>query len=164
MNTFAWVLLVATFLHSLMAGFLFAFAVVVMPGLRLLEDREFLRSFQVTDRVIQNNQPLFMAMWLGSTLSLIIAAVVAVVQLDGIDRALVVSAALASVLLVQVPTITINIPLNNTVQALDLDALDSAAAEKAREEFEPKWNRWNVIRTIVASAILAVLLVTLGRL
>ena len=64
MNILAWALLVATFLGSLMAGFLFAFAAVVMPGISTLGDREFLQSFQVIDRVIQNSQPLFMVMWL----------------------------------------------------------------------------------------------------
>ena len=46
-------LALATFLCSLVAGFLFAFAVVVMPGIRNLGDREFLRAFQEIDGVIQ---------------------------------------------------------------------------------------------------------------
>lgn len=49
----------ATLLCSLVAGFLFSFAIVVMPGISDLNDREFLRAFQVMDRVIQNNQPVF---------------------------------------------------------------------------------------------------------
>ena len=52
-------LIMAAFLTSLVAGFLFSFAVVVMPGIRQLEDRSFIRSFQVMDGIIQNNQPLF---------------------------------------------------------------------------------------------------------
>ena len=44
-------LIVATFLCTLVAGFVFAFAVVVMPGIRTLGDGEFLRAFQVMDRV-----------------------------------------------------------------------------------------------------------------
>jgi uncharacterized membrane protein len=53
-------LILATLLCSLVAGFLFAFAVVVMPGIARLDDASFLRAFQVIDRVIQNNHPLFM--------------------------------------------------------------------------------------------------------
>ena len=164
MNTFAWVLIVATFLCALMAGFLFAFAVVVMPGLKDLGDREFLHSFQVIDRVIQGNQPLFMIMWLGSTLALVVAAVLAIRQQTGLDRTLIVAAALANILLVQLPTMTINIPLNQEVQALDFDTLDADAASQARTSFEPQWNRWNVIRTFVSCGILAILLVVLRRL
>ncbi|GAB5402796.1 MAG: DUF1772 domain-containing protein [Aureliella sp.] len=163
-ETLTWILIVATFLNALMAGFLFAFAVVVMPGLKRLSDHEFLRCFQATDRVIQNNQPLFMAVWLGSTLMLVLAAGLGVIHLDGIDRTLVVLAAMASIFLVQLPTMTINIPLNNKIQALDFDALDDAAIGLARESFESRWNHWNVIRTIVASIILADLLAVLIRL
>lgn len=162
MNAFTCTLMVATFLHALLAGFLFAFSVVVMPGIRNLKDRDYLRSFQAMDRVIQKGQPLFMAMWLGSTVTLIAAAVLAVIQLAGMERALVIAAALASVLLVQLPTMTINIPLNNQVQSLDCDNLDAAAASQAREVFEVRWNRWNVIRTVASCVILALLLVVLG--
>ncbi len=164
MDIFAWVLIVATFLCSLMAGFLFAFAVVVMPGIRNLGDREFLHSFQVIDRVIQGSQPLFMIMWLGSTFALVVAAALTIMHQSGFDRTLVVSAALASVFLVQLPTMTINIPLNQKVQVLDFDTLDGDAASQERKVFESRWNRWNVIRTFVSCVILAVLLVVLRRL
>ena len=163
MNVFAWVLVSATFLCSLMAGFLFAFAVVVMPGIKSLSDREFLHSFQAIDRVIQNSQPLFMLMWLGSTLTLIVAAIFAIKFETGVDRALVVSSALASVFLVQLPTMTINIPLNGTVQAIDFDTLDIDTAKQVRSSFESRWNRWNVIRTVVSCAILASLIIVLLR-
>ncbi|MGB5425029.1 MAG: hypothetical protein WBN03_22880, partial [Desulfobacterales bacterium] len=66
MGIFQAALILATFLCSLVAGFLFAFSVVVMPGIRSLNDREFIRAFQVMDRVIQNNQPIFMLVWIGS--------------------------------------------------------------------------------------------------
>ena len=56
-STFQIVLILATLLCSLVAGFLFAFATVVMPGIKTLNDREFIRAFQVIDGVIQNNQP-----------------------------------------------------------------------------------------------------------
>ena len=164
MTVFVWALMIATFLCALTAGFLFAFAVVVMPGIKDLSDREFLRSFQAIDRVIQNSQPLFMLMWLGSTVVLIVAAVLAIVQQVGEDRMVIATAALASVFLVQLPTMTINIPLNNKVQSIDFDTLDDVAASQAREAFEPRWNRWNVIRTMVSCAILAGLLVVILRL
>ena len=47
MGIFQIVLILATFLCSLAAGLLFAFAIVVMPGIRSLNDREFIRAFQV---------------------------------------------------------------------------------------------------------------------
>ena len=75
-------LILATFLCSLVAGFLFTFAVVVMPGIRSLGDREFIRAFQVMDRVIQNNQPIFMLVWVGSVLVLIATVALGICSVD----------------------------------------------------------------------------------
>ena len=58
-------------LCSLVSGFILTYAIVVMPGLSKLNDKEFIRAFQVTDTVIQNNQPIFMFIWIGSIVSLI---------------------------------------------------------------------------------------------
>ena len=38
---------------SLVTGFIFTYAVVVMPGLSKLNNKEFIRAFQVTDGIIQ---------------------------------------------------------------------------------------------------------------
>lgn len=59
MGIFHLALTLAPFLCSLVAEFLFAFAIVAMPGIRTLNDGEFIRAFQAMDLVIQNNQPIF---------------------------------------------------------------------------------------------------------
>jgi uncharacterized membrane protein len=56
---------------SLVAGFIFTYEIVVMPGLSNLNNRDFLRAFQVTDAIIQNKQPLFMFTWVGSILAVL---------------------------------------------------------------------------------------------
>ena len=78
--------------------------------------------------------------------------------------ALLVAAVLVYLLGVQLPTATINIPLNNSVQALEIDAMDEAALATARREFEARWNRWNSIRTVLACLVSVLLLVLLSRL
>ena len=105
-----------------------------------------------------------MLMWLGSTATLAVAAVLSLNHVSDWQRVLVISAAVASVVGIQLPTMTINIPLNNQVQSLDLESLDEAELEQAREAFEPRWNQWNVRRTVVACAVLVALLVALFRL
>ena len=154
-------LISATFLTSLVAGLLFVFAIVVMPGIKSLNDREFIRAFQVMDGVIQNNQPLFILVWVGSAVALVTAAVFGVGQLAGAARLLLVLAALTYILGVQLPTITINIPLNNKLQTLDVQATNQTAHKTARREFEPRWNRWNSIRTALASLASALLIILL---
>ena len=154
-------LIFATFLSSLVAGLLFVFAIVVMPGIRSLNDREFIRAFQVMDGVIQNNQPLFVLVWAGSVVALVTSAVLGLGQLDGVGRLLIIFAALAYILGVQLPTITINIPLNNKLQTLDVDDMNETTQKTAREEFEPRWNRWNSIRAAIAGLVSALLIILL---
>ncbi|TWT80397.1 hypothetical protein CA13_18130 [Planctomycetes bacterium CA13] len=154
-------LLAAAFLCTLVAGFVLLFAVVVMPGIGTLPDRDFLRSFQAIDKVIQGNQPLFLLTWAGSIVSLVIATALSVWQLDGAIRVIVVVAFGTYLIGVQLPTFTINIPLNNRVQTLELDRLDEATLADERYHFEARWNRWNVTRTVFACIVSVLLLIVL---
>ena len=164
MGFFQIALLVATLLCSLVAGFVFAFAFVVMPGIKSLNDREFIRAFQVMDRVIQNGQPMFVFVWVGSAVVLVASAVLGTAQLDGGERLLMIVATFAYVLGVQVTTMTINVPLNNRLQTLDVDTMDETTRKDARAEFEPRWSRWNSIRTALASLTSVLLMILLSRL
>ena len=163
MEFFATVLMLATFLCSLVAGFLFAFAIVVMPGISSLGNGEFIRAFQVMDRVIQNNQPIFLLVWVGSVLVLILCAIIGIAELAGLDRVLLMIATCKYVFVVQLPTIVVNIPLNNKLQTLDVDAMGDNDLKLARQEFEPRWNRWNVTRTVFACASSILLIFVLFR-
>ena len=161
MTLFPAVLVVATLFCTLVAGFLFAFAAVVMPGISRLEDGDFIRSFRAIDRVIQDKQPAFVLVWVGSALALVAAAAIGVSQLRGGDRLLLIVAAGVYLVGVQWPTLAINIPLNDGLQRLDPDALDPAARKRARSTFEAPWNRWNAIRAgcaCLASLLLLLLL------
>lgn len=157
-------LILATFLCSLVGGFLFAFATVVMPGIRILDDGGFIRTFQVIDGVIQRNQPLFVFVWVGSVVSLIAAAVLGASVLAGADRLLLIAAAFVYVLCVQLPTVIVNIPLNNRLQKLETSTMSESMRGSARENFEPRWNRWNVFRSACASLVTIVLVFLLFRL
>ncbi|WP_457652199.1 anthrone oxygenase family protein [Rhodocaloribacter sp.] len=160
MELFPVALVVATFLCALVAGFLFAFAVVAMPGLSRLGDAAFIRAFQHVDGVIRQNQPLFMLVWVGSVVSLVVAVGLGVEALAGSSRLLLLGAALVYLLGVQLPTFVVNVPLNNRLQTLNAGALDAAALREARRNFEPRWNRWNVFRTALSS-LSALLLIAL---
>lgn len=164
MDTFQLVLILTTLLCSLVAGFVFAFACVAMPGIGDLGDSEFIRAFQVIDRVIQNNQPLFLFVWGGSIVAIVASGLLGVWQLQGVDLLLLIVATVTFLVGVQLPTATVNIPLNNQLQTVDVEAMDEAALAEVRRDFEPRWNRWNIIRTvfaILASALLIVLVLRL---
>jgi uncharacterized membrane protein len=157
------VLIMATLLCSLVAGFLFAFASVVMPGLKRLNDWEFIQAFQVIDGVIQNNQPIFVAVWVGSIVALLASVGLGWGQLNGNQRLLIILASLIYLLGVQLSTFTINVPLNNKLQTLNVDEMKETALKSARMEFEPRWNQWNLIRTFLAIVTSALLMILLFR-
>lgn len=163
MTVFLTAIFLAVFLCALVAGFLFAFAAVVLPGIRKLPDREFIQAFRAIDGVIQNNSPLFMLVWVGSVAVLLVAVALGIGYLAGADLGLLILAAALYVLGVQAPTVTINIPLNNRLQAYEVATMSDAQLQAARTAFETRWNRWNVIRTGFACLTVIVLLVLLVR-
>jgi uncharacterized membrane protein len=161
---FGALLLLATLLCSLVAGFLFAFAVVVMPGIGKLDDRGFIRVFQAIDRVIQNNQPVFLAVWVGSMLALMAALILGLFHLRGSALLLMVAALFVYLFGVQLPTIRINVPLNNEMQRVDLATTSEYEQTQIRSNFERRWNRWNVVRTACAILVSFLLLIVLIQL
>ena len=140
-------------LCSLVAGIVFAFAIIVMPGIKSLEDRDFLKAFVAMDRVIQNNHPIFMFVWIGSAIAAITLAILSLWQLDGANRLLAIVLSTIYILGVHIPTIAVNIPLNNRLQSLDLNSMNQASLSTTRQEFESRWTYWNSVRTIVATAV-----------
>lgn len=163
MDVFSFLLVVATLGCALVAGITLVFAIVVMPGLKTLGDRGFLEGFKAIDRVIQDGQPVFMLVWIGSAVALIVAAVLGLWVLSGIDQALLVAALVIYLVGVQVATAMVNLPLNNRLQSLDLEQLDAAELADARDAFEPRWLRWNRIRAWVATLTTILLLLVLMR-
>lgn len=164
MVVFETALVFSTLLCALVAGFVFAFASVVMPGIQGLHDRDFLRTFRAIDLVIQRNQPSFMLVWLGSVLTLLVTVVLGFWHLVGVDRLQLIVAAAIYLFGVQLPTATINVPLNNRLQKLDLDSLSDSDIGEARVLFEGRWIKWNRIRTILAVLSSVMLMVLALRL
>ena len=153
MTIFVGFLIVSTLLCALVTGFVFTYAVVVMPGFAKLDDRDFIRAFQVTDGVIQNNQPLFMLAWVGSIVSVVATMILGFIELHGIERWTVIAIGFVYLMGVQGITIRIHLPLNNRLQRLEIDEMDPESLSKERNKFETRWNYFNNIRTLIASAV-----------
>ncbi len=156
-------LMLTIMLCSLVAGLLFGFAIVVMPGIVKLTDKDYLLAFKHMDGIIQNNQPLFILVWAGSILSVIITLILGVMNLSGTQIYLLIFASILYLLGVQLPTFRFNIPLNNTLQNLDIESLEESEATLSRVDFEIPWNRWNKIRTVNAILAVSMLLLLLIR-
>ncbi len=96
-----------------------------MPGFSKLEDKEFLRAFQVTDGVIQNNQPLFMLTWVGSIISVLSVIAISIFTLGLSEAWIIIVVGLIYLLGVQGITIFIHLPLNNHIQKIDTNNMNN---------------------------------------
>ena len=146
---------------SLVTGFIFTYAIIVMPGLSKLSDKEFLKAFQVTDAVIQNKQPIFMVIWVGSIVSVLSLILISIAYVGLSETWLIVLVALIYLLGVQGITILIHLPLNNQIQKLNLEKLKDENLKNERLNFENKWNFFNNIRTTIAFFVSLTLLIFL---
>ena len=147
---------------SLVTGFIFTYAVVVMPGLSTLNDKEFIRTFQVTDGIIQNNQPLFMLTWVGSIIAILSSILIAIIFVGISETWLIILVGVVYLLGVQGITISIHIPLNNHLQQVNIDELNLQKLSEERIKFENKWNKFNIIRTVIAFSVSVILLLILA--
>ena len=90
MNILEISLISSALLCSLVAGITLVFAIVVMPGISKFEDKEFLKAFQLIDGVIQNNQPLFLLVWLGSIISVLLTILSSIIMLGFLDSLIII--------------------------------------------------------------------------
>ena len=140
----------STLLCSLVTGFILTYAIVVMPGLSKLDDKEFIKAFQVTDGIIQNNQPIFILIWVGSIISVLITIIISIFTLGLLEAWKIIFVSLFYLLGVQAITITIHLPLNKRIQNIDINSTNLQSLNEERKNFEKKWNYFNNIRTVIA--------------
>ena len=140
----------STLLCSLVTGFILTYAIVVMPGLSKLDDKEFIKAFQVTDGIIQNNQPIFILIWVGSIISVVSTIIISIFTLGILEGWKIIFVSLVYLIGVQAITIIIHLPLNRRIQKIDINSTSSQSLNEERKNFETKWNYFNNIRTVVA--------------
>ena len=155
-------LIISSLSCSLVAGFIFTYSIVVMPGLSNLNDKDFLRAFQVTDAIIQNNQPLFMLTWIGSIVAILTTILVSLISVGLSGTWLIVLIGVAYLLGVHGITIVIHLPLNNHIQKVRIQDLNDKALADERLNFEARWNSFNYVRTGIAISVSLMLLIILN--
>ena len=154
--------LTSTLSCALVTGFVFTYAVIVMPGLAKLTDKEFIRAFQVTDELIQNNQPIFMIVWVGSVISVISTLIVSLMGPYSVETVLVIIAGFVYLLGVQGLTVLVHLPLNRRIQTVNVEERDASALREERLLFETRWIRFNWIRTLIGLGVIVTFIVALS--
>ena len=154
--------LTSTLSCALVTGFVFTYAVIVMPGLAKLADKEFIRAVQVTDGVIQSNQPIFMIVWVGSLISVISTLIVSLMGPYSVETVLVIIAGFVYLLGVQGLTVLVHLPLNRRIQTVNVEERDASALREERLLFESRWIRFNWIRTLIGLGVIVTFMVALS--
>ena len=154
--------LTSTLSCALVTGFVFTYAVIVMPGLAKLADKEFIRAFQVTDEVIQNNQPIFMIVWVGSVISVISTLIVSLMGPYSVETVLVIIAGFVYLLGLQGLTALVHLPLNRRIQTVNVEERGASALREERLLFEICWIRFNWIRTLIGLGVTVTFMVALS--
>lgn len=147
---------------TLVTGFTLLYAVVIMPGLSKLDDKEFIKAFQVTDGVIQDNQPLFILIWLGSVISVVGAILSSIISVGLPEAWLIVFVGVVYLLGVQGITLSVHLPLNNRIKKINIEKTDHQTLSVEREKFETRWNFFNTIRTGISFLVSLTLLLVIA--
>ena len=145
-------------LSALVTGFILTYAIVIMPGLSNLDDKEFIKAFQVTDGIIQNNQPIFILIWVGSIVSVLSTIITSILTLGMLNAWLIIFVGVVYLLVVRGITISIHLPLNKSIQNIDINSSNSETLSKMRKSLETKWNYFNNVRTVVAFFVVLIFL------
>lgn len=133
----------ATLWFGVMAGFFFAFSIVVMPGLDTLPSDRAMAAMQAINNAVRT--PLFGVAFFGAVL---LGAVTLVLSVWGRGRS-IPGAAAAIIYLAGAFATTgaFNVPLNNELAALD-PAIPAEAATMVR--YIADWTAWNDVRMLAA--------------
>ena len=129
--------------YVLWFGFILTYAIVVMTDLSKLDNKEFIKAFQVIERIIQNNQPIFIFIWVGSIISIICTIIVSIMNLGVIEYWLIILISILYLSGVQGIAVLIHLPLNKHIQKINVDTMNFQELSYKRRDFEIKWNYFN---------------------
>ncbi len=120
-----------------------------MPGFSKLNNKEFLKAFQVTDMITQNNQPLFMITWIGSIIAMLWMIIISIMTYGLLDSWLIIATGTTYLLNVQVTIIAFHLPLNNKIEKIEINKISSSLLTEERSKLETKCDYHNNICTSI---------------
>jgi uncharacterized membrane protein len=158
MTTSNIILTITALTTALMAGLFFSWSVSVTPGLARVGTPEYLASFQAMNRAILN--PVFLSCFMGTAILLPVSTYLQYCQPVTISFWFLLTASVLYIIGVFGVTMAGNVPLNDMLDAFQIENATTQSMEEMRNKFEHTWNRLNMIRTL--SSIAAIVLVILA--
>ncbi|MEU8423442.1 anthrone oxygenase family protein [Micromonospora sp. NPDC048835] len=152
----AWSAAVTLVVTGAITGVYYAFSVAVMPGLNAADAGTAIRAMTSINQRIQN--PLFFVTFFGP---LVAATVTGVFLLIIGKRSGVLFLVAAGVYLVAafIPTVVVNVPMNETLDAAGVPT-DPAEAVRVWASYSSAWTWWNSVRA--GASLISLLLAGLG--
>lgn len=139
-------LFLAILLTGLSAGLFYAWEVSVIPGTKQIPDKSYLETMQSINRAILN--PAFFIIFFGSLLLLLVSSYVQYKAAVNLSFWLVLGAMLTYLLGTFGVTVIGNVPMNEALDIVNLNDLNSEGLNRIRKSYENKWNRWHSVRTV----------------
>jgi uncharacterized membrane protein len=143
---------------GLMAGFFFAFSILVMKALGAIQPAQGISAMQSINIVVIN--PWFMTPFMGMAVMSAILIVTAVARWSEPGAAYILAGGVLYLLGTFGVTMVFNVPRNNALAAV---APASAEGAALWADYLVTWTRWNHVRTIAALASAATFFVALTR-
>ena len=156
-STKSMILIAAVIFTGLSAGLFYAWSVSVIPGTQKVTDASYLETMQSINRAILN--PVFFLVFFGSMVLLGTSTFFAF-PIDKTAFWFLLTASVFYTLGTVGVTALGNVPLNNQLEALNLNVLSAEEQQTFRQFYEMKWNRLHLARTLFAIA--AFILATIG--
>lgn len=151
------IFLITVLLNALSTGFFFAWSVSVVLGTKKVGDYTYLESMQHINKEILN--PAFFIVFFGSLMALVTTTYLQ------FNNKTVFVLVLASTIIYLVGTFGVtafgNVPLNNELEALNINNLDLIELKAFRTYYESAWNNFHDIRTISSMVSFILLLISL---
>lgn len=139
---------------GLMAGLYFAFSTFVMQALGSIERTAGLDAMNAINRVILRSA--FMPLFLGSSLSSLALAVIALVRRDEPAAGAMLAGGIIYFVGMSVVTMRFNVPLNTA-----LAAADPVGEVATWTRYLDRWTRWNHVRTLASTVALILFMVAI---
>lgn len=145
-NFKAIILLLAILITGLSAGLFYAWAISVIPGTRRISDGSYLEAMQAINKAILN--PGFFIIFFGALILLLIGGYQQ--YQANMDRSFwfIVGATICYLVGTFGVTTLGNVPMNESLDVIDLNGLNAGKLKSIRESYEGKWNLFHTIRTV----------------
>lgn len=142
---------------GLSAGLFYAWAVSVIPGTKNIPDKSYLEAMQAINKAILN--PGFFIIFFGALLLMSCSAYLQFKTNTGLPFWMIICGVVAYLAGTIGVTVFGNVPMNETLDLVNLNALSMEELKLTRQSYEGRWNKFHMLRTLfsVASFILLIM-------